>query len=106
TRWPRDWSSDVCSSDLFLFSTRFERLEAKPSIAVWPGERWRQCAAAQGNPLWAEHRNERLSRLRAWDRELLPLRAAPLREPAPCGRAPGILPARTKREISRSFPKG
>src|SRR5207253_6567360 len=27
TRWPRDWSSDVCSSDL---------IRAKAAMAVWP----------------------------------------------------------------------
>src|SRR5207253_5024005 len=30
TRWPRDWSSDVCSSD--LFALRGQRL--KPAIAI------------------------------------------------------------------------
>src|SRR5207253_3610705 len=27
TRWPRDWSSDVCSSDLFLATVAYFRVE-------------------------------------------------------------------------------
>src|SRR5690625_6380854 len=35
TRWPRDWSSDVCSSDLFMED---ELLEAKNAIAKLGGK--------------------------------------------------------------------
>src|SRR5439155_14864933 len=36
TRWPRDWSSDVCSSDLLKYAAHFEVL---PEIRVNPPER-------------------------------------------------------------------
>src|SRR5690625_1435362 len=32
TRWPRDWSSDVCSSDLFLKLGKFIRLVPHPVV--------------------------------------------------------------------------
>src|SRR5439155_8517826 len=32
TRWPRDWSSDVCSSDLFLFERPHARLAVAPHV--------------------------------------------------------------------------
>src|SRR6266508_5884669 len=34
TRWPRDWSSDVCSSDLVLLSARATRTSDKAST-IW-----------------------------------------------------------------------
>src|SRR5437870_6708512 len=32
TRWPRDWSSDVCSSDLFPFNEWFSRIECSADL--------------------------------------------------------------------------
>src|SRR5690625_5911552 len=45
TRWPRDWSSDVCSSDLhFLFYFVVRRLKSQESAATFltsePGWLW------------------------------------------------------------------
>src|SRR5690625_7037562 len=34
TRWPRDWSSDVCSSDLLVGITIFEQLMLLPLLAL------------------------------------------------------------------------
>src|SRR6266508_3887874 len=42
TRWPRDWSSDVCSSDLRQAATAELRHPGSPAVAAWraanPGE--------------------------------------------------------------------
>src|SRR5437870_6161713 len=34
TRWPRDWSSDVCSSDLVMVLQRAGRLERRPGATA------------------------------------------------------------------------
>src|SRR5207253_8024372 len=34
TRWPRDWSSDVCSSDLFIQGRDFREDETFPGKAI------------------------------------------------------------------------
>src|SRR5207253_4676830 len=41
TRWPRDWSSDVCSSDLehLCLPMRFERGRMKATSIGWTDER-------------------------------------------------------------------
>src|SRR5439155_2043233 len=36
TRWPRDWSSDVCSSDLWIHSKRDLQLEQQIALGVNP----------------------------------------------------------------------
>src|SRR5437870_11368659 len=46
TRWPRDWSSDVCSSDLGLDEVGLRRrLSKEPTLL---GQKLRQYAQAQG----------------------------------------------------------
>src|SRR5207253_5140186 len=36
TRWPRDWSSDVCSSDLPVGPTLADLARARRRLARWP----------------------------------------------------------------------
>src|SRR5690625_4423231 len=45
TRWPRDWSSDVCSSDLSASTWRPRSRTATP-IAVWQSRRWRAASVS------------------------------------------------------------
>src|SRR5439155_9049571 len=53
TGWPRDWSSDVCSSDLFAQTC----VEARDKLAVaveasaWDGEWYRRAYFDDGTPL-------------------------------------------------------
>src|SRR5690625_7528435 len=38
TRWPRDWSSDVCSSDLPLHFGMGEHTHADSVVVIWPDD--------------------------------------------------------------------
>src|SRR5207253_3825424 len=40
TRWPRDWSSDVCSSDLLAFAGPWKRKGDWWSETAWAREEW------------------------------------------------------------------
>src|SRR5439155_14716217 len=44
TRWPRDWSSDVCSSDLFLY--QYSRTAGVSVLSPGKGNRSPHCARA------------------------------------------------------------
>src|SRR5207253_8009443 len=46
TRWPRDWSSDVCSSDLLISHTRI-RAVASHNVGNVPVYRVRECPQRQ-----------------------------------------------------------
>src|SRR5207253_5656206 len=51
TRWPRDWSSDVCSSDLALGRPM---METKPEwkVMIMPAFLWRERQARSGSLLF------------------------------------------------------
>src|SRR5437870_9719727 len=63
TRWPRDWSSDVCSSDLRLFERLFNDHEM-----VWktPHPRILMAAETNGNGHGQGRRAEEFRRLIRW----------------------------------------
>src|SRR5207253_5925276 len=48
TRWPRDWSSDVCSSDLF-----------EPGVFGWPEHACRGCSLGADQVAYLAHLNAR-----------------------------------------------
>src|SRR5690625_7762329 len=58
TRWPRDWSSDVCSSDLWVVDPLREispRLGLKPTIPQRSEERR---VGKEGRTRWSSYQEE------------------------------------------------
>src|SRR5207253_7843147 len=54
TRWPRDWSSDVCSSDLGVTYFRDGKVQASYGVASGLGEgRVNDLQLGQDGALWA-----------------------------------------------------